>query len=246
VDYTIGTSGAPRKPLIDYSSLRGRIVHAITRASSITGAERIFADGFSVECLTMTTEIHDLGDRHIGPRPRFGERQLTAPRSPRQNAYIERFIGSVRRECLDHVIVLSAAGLRRVLNAYVEYFYTASRTHLALEKDTPVSRLISPPTPDLSWRFRRSAASTATNVAPRKPRRTVVIRRWRTVDRPGPVRRFEPPYRPGSLNLRRRHERLCRKRSLNNNGDEASRPHHAAAGLFSTHRRARRCSASAA
>jgi putative transposase len=68
---------------------------------------------------------------------------LTAPRSPWQNAYIERFIGSVRRECLDHVIVLSAAGLRRVLNAYVEYD-TASRTHLALEKDTPVSRLISP------------------------------------------------------------------------------------------------------
>jgi putative transposase len=69
---------------------------------------------------------------------------LTAPRSPWQNAHIERFIGSVRRECLDHVIVLSAAGLRRVLNAYVEY-YTASRTHLALEKDTPVSRPIAPP-----------------------------------------------------------------------------------------------------
>jgi len=68
---------------------------------------------------------------------------LTAPRSPWQNAYIERFIGSVRRECLEHVIVLSAAGLRRVVNAYVEY-YTASRTHLALEKDTPVPRPIAP------------------------------------------------------------------------------------------------------
>jgi putative transposase len=69
---------------------------------------------------------------------------LTAPRSPWQNAYIERFIGSVRRECLDHVIVLSAAGLRHVLNAYVMY-YSASRTHLSLEKDTPVPRPIAPP-----------------------------------------------------------------------------------------------------
>ena len=43
----------------------------------------------------------------------------TAPRSPWQNAYVERFIGSVRRECLDHVIILNAAGLNRVLHAYV-------------------------------------------------------------------------------------------------------------------------------
>jgi putative transposase len=45
---------------------------------------------------------------------------LTAPRSPWQNAYIERFIGSVRRECLDHVIVFNAAGLLRLLKRYVE------------------------------------------------------------------------------------------------------------------------------
>jgi putative transposase len=69
---------------------------------------------------------------------------LTAPRSPWQNAYVERFIGSVRRECLDHIIVLSAAGLRRVLQGYVEYD-TASRTHLALEKDTPLPRAVVPP-----------------------------------------------------------------------------------------------------
>ena len=69
---------------------------------------------------------------------------LTAPRSPWQNAYAERFIGSVRRECLDHVIVLSAAGLRRVLTSYVEY-YTTSRTHLALDKDTPSPRPVAPP-----------------------------------------------------------------------------------------------------
>ena len=68
---------------------------------------------------------------------------LTAPRSPWQNGVIERFIGSVRRECLDHVIILNAAGLQRVLTRYVEY-YQRSRTHLALDKDAPVSRAVSP------------------------------------------------------------------------------------------------------
>jgi putative transposase len=70
---------------------------------------------------------------------------LTAPRSPWQNAYVERFIGSVRRECLDHVIILSATGLRRVLKAYVAY-YMGSRTHLALEKDAPLPRPVARPT----------------------------------------------------------------------------------------------------
>ena len=70
---------------------------------------------------------------------------LTAPGSPWQNAYVERFIGSVRRECLDHVIVLTAAGLRRVLNEYVAY-YSRTRTHLALNKDAPVPRPVAPPT----------------------------------------------------------------------------------------------------
>ena len=55
----------------------------------------------------------------------------TAPRSPWQNAYVERVIGSIRRECLDHVIVVNAAGLHRVLTEYVAY-YMRSRTHLAL------------------------------------------------------------------------------------------------------------------
>ncbi len=70
---------------------------------------------------------------------------LTAPGSPWQNAYVERFIGSVRRECLDHVIVLTAAGLRRVLHEYVAY-YSRTRTHLGLNKDAPVSRPVAPPT----------------------------------------------------------------------------------------------------
>jgi len=56
----------------------------------------------------------------------------TAPRSPWQNAYVERVIGSIRRVCLDHVIIVNEAGLRRVLTGYVAY-YMHSRTHLALE-----------------------------------------------------------------------------------------------------------------
>ena len=63
----------------------------------------------------------------------------TVPRSPWQNAYVERLIGSIRRECLDHVIVAHEAGLRRVLARYVAY-YMRSRTHLALAKDSPVRR----------------------------------------------------------------------------------------------------------
>src|SRR4030095_3248842 len=68
----------------------------------------------------------------------------TAPRSPRQNAYVERVIGSIRRQCLDHVIVANEAGLQRVLSEYLAY-YLHSRTHLALDKDPPFSRAGAPP-----------------------------------------------------------------------------------------------------
>ncbi len=64
---------------------------------------------------------------------------VTAPRSPWQNPYVERFIGSVRRECFDHVVVLSDDHARRVLRRYLEY-YERSRTHLSLAKDAPVAR----------------------------------------------------------------------------------------------------------
>jgi putative transposase len=68
---------------------------------------------------------------------------LTAPQSPWQNAYVERFIGSIRRECLDHVIVLNEASQRRVLKSYFDY-YERSRTHLSLDKDAPDTRPIQP------------------------------------------------------------------------------------------------------
>ena len=68
---------------------------------------------------------------------------LTTPQSPWQNAYVERLIGSIRRECLDHMIVLNESGLRRLLKSYFEY-YEHSRTHLSLGKDAPISRSVQP------------------------------------------------------------------------------------------------------
>jgi len=67
------------------------------------------------------------------------EQVLTAPRSPWQNAYCERAIGTLCRECLDHNIVLGEQHLRRILREYLEYYHS-SRTHLALDKDAPESR----------------------------------------------------------------------------------------------------------
>ncbi len=65
----------------------------------------------------------------------------TAPRSPWQNPYVERLIGSVRRECLDHLIIFDEAHLRRVLRTYSDY-YNHTRTHLSLDKNTPFARPI--------------------------------------------------------------------------------------------------------
>ena len=70
---------------------------------------------------------------------------LIAPRAPWQNPYVERLIGSIRRECLDHVIVFGEAHLRRILGAYIDYYH-GSRTHLSLDKDAPDSREVQPPT----------------------------------------------------------------------------------------------------
>src|SRR5262245_14283897 len=67
------------------------------------------------------------------------EEVITAARSPWQNAYVERLIGSIRRECLDHVIVLGEIHLRRILRSYFAYYHS-SRTHLSLCKDAPELR----------------------------------------------------------------------------------------------------------
>ena len=72
------------------------------------------------------------------------EQVLTSYRSPWQNSYVERVIGSIRRECLDHVIILNERHLRRVLREYLDYYHR-SRTHLGLEKDCPEPRPVEPP-----------------------------------------------------------------------------------------------------
>jgi transposase InsO family protein len=66
---------------------------------------------------------------------------LSAPRSPWQRAYVERVIGSIRRECLDHVIIFDEASLRRTLRSYFRYYHR-SRLHLLLDKDSPDPRSV--------------------------------------------------------------------------------------------------------
>jgi transposase InsO family protein len=66
---------------------------------------------------------------------------ITSPRSPWQNGHVERFIGSIRRDCLDHVIVFSENHLRRILTEYFAY-YNLDRTHYNIAKDTPIPRAI--------------------------------------------------------------------------------------------------------
>jgi transposase InsO family protein len=70
------------------------------------------------------------------------DRPIT-PRSPWQNGHVERLIGSIRRECLDHVVVLGERHLRHLLADYSAY-YNGARTHLALHKDTPLHRPAQP------------------------------------------------------------------------------------------------------
>jgi putative transposase len=68
---------------------------------------------------------------------------LTAPQSPWQNPYAERVIGSIRRECLDHLIILGERHLRSILRDYVSY-YNVSRPHLSLERNAPIPRSVEP------------------------------------------------------------------------------------------------------
>ncbi|HEY7155746.1 MAG TPA: integrase core domain-containing protein, partial [Gemmataceae bacterium] len=72
------------------------------------------------------------------------EEVVTAARSPWQSPYVERMIGSIRRECLDHVIVLNERHLRYVLSAYLDYYHQA-RPHMGLGRNSPEPRAIEPP-----------------------------------------------------------------------------------------------------
>jgi len=90
----------------------------------IRDRDRVYGEAF-------TRRIRAMG---IRDRP-------TAPRSPWQNGYVERLIGSIRDECLDHVIVFGERHLRHVLGSYAHY-YNGARTHLSLAKDSPLPQIV--------------------------------------------------------------------------------------------------------
>ena len=72
------------------------------------------------------------------------EQVLSAPRSPWQNPFVERLIGTLRRDCLNHVIALNECDLRRVIGRYLDYYHDW-RTHLSLSMDAPNPRVVHPP-----------------------------------------------------------------------------------------------------
>jgi putative transposase len=72
------------------------------------------------------------------------EEVVSAPRSPWQNPFIKRLIGSIRRECLNHVVIINEDHLKRILTEYFEYYHR-SRTHLSLDRNAPVPRDVEPP-----------------------------------------------------------------------------------------------------
>ena len=133
--------------LVVLSHHRRRIVHFnITEHPTATWAAQHVVEAFPHD--TAPRWLHRDRDNVYGDVLR---RRLTgmgiaevvsAPASPWQNPYVERLIGSLRRECLDHVIVLNEAHLRRVLTSYSKYYHR-SRTHLGLAKDAPDHRPVS-------------------------------------------------------------------------------------------------------
>ena len=104
-----------------YTELRG-LIRRISVENPLWGAPRIHGE-------LLTRRLRAMG---IRDKP-------TAPASPWQNGFAERLIGSIRRECVDHIIVLGETHLRRVLKSYADY-YNCVRTHRSLNKDAPVSR----------------------------------------------------------------------------------------------------------
>ena len=100
------------------------VARQITEAYLIPDRDRIYGS-------VVTRRLRAMG---IRDKP-------TAPASPWQNGFVERLIGSIRRECVDHIIVLGEMHLRRVLKSYADY-YNCVRTHRSLNKDAPITRQI--------------------------------------------------------------------------------------------------------
>ena len=108
------------------------MAHQITEAFPWTSAPTyLVRDNDAAYGDVFTSRLRAMG---IRDRP-------ISPRSPWQNGYAERLIGTVRRECLDRMLIFGEAHLRRILSLYATY-YNESRTHLSLHKDAPLHRAI--------------------------------------------------------------------------------------------------------
>jgi len=99
-----------------------------------TSPSYVMRDRDSIYSKQFRTRVKSLGIEEV----------ISAPRSPWQNPYVERIIGSIRRECLNHVIIFNERHLRQVLKSYARYYHEA-RTHLSLDKQSPVPRSIASP-----------------------------------------------------------------------------------------------------
>jgi putative transposase len=99
-----------------------------------TAPRYLLRDRDAVYGVVFSRRVHALGIHEV----------KIAPRSPWQNPYVERLIGTLRRDCLDHVVVLNEAHLRRLLRDYLLYYHSA-RTHLSLGKDSPEPRQVERP-----------------------------------------------------------------------------------------------------
>ena len=128
---------------------RRRVVHFnVTTSATAAGVSQQLREAFPFE----TSPRYLIRDRDsiYGAEVRRclaclnGEEVVTAPRSPWQNPYCERLIGSIRRECLNQVIVLNERHLRRILTDYLHYYHQA-RPHMALDHNAPEPRVVERP-----------------------------------------------------------------------------------------------------
>ena len=128
---------------------RRRVVHFnVTANPSATWTARQIVEAFpydSAPRFLMRDRDSIYGDVFRQRIKNLGiEEVVSAPRSPWQNPYVERLIGSIRRECLNHLIVLNESHFKRILAEYLEYYHN-SRTHLSLGRNAPVPRIVEPP-----------------------------------------------------------------------------------------------------
>jgi transposase InsO family protein len=137
---------------------RRRVVHwNVTSGANAEWTAQQIVDAFPED----TTPRYLLRDRDGVYGPAFRKRiaglgiaeVMTAPRSPWQNPFAERLVGSVRRDCLNHVIVLGESHPRLILKSYFAYYHR-SRTHLSLGKDAPDRRPVHPPSAGKILAFR--------------------------------------------------------------------------------------------